>query len=115
MDIVVTIPKTEYDNNILERKAQNENPDMYGFRVFHRMPKKLNIEDRIYFVRGGKVAYSKVIFEIEEREEYFCEVTLTGWYGKYVIKFRDERNEKHLNIKIKGFQGFRYRWWGDKI
>lgn len=122
MDIVVTIPKSEYANNDKERHVQktlkNYTGDSYfGFRVFPTKP-NVAVGERIYFVRDGMVSYSKEIFEVSGKIvglgngiELVCDVTGRTWKGKCAVYFKNERDEKHLNILCKGFQGYRYKWW----
>ena len=122
MDIVVTIPKSEYKNNDKERRVQKTlrnliNEESFGFRVFNKKP-KAQVGDRIYFVRDGIVSYSKEIFEVvgtvcdlNNGISLVCDVTGRTWNGKCAVYFKDERDESHLSIQCRGFQGFRYRWW----
>lgn len=122
MDIVVTIPKSEYINNDKERKTQKAlrsltNEEYFGFRVFNRKP-NVQAGDRIYFVRDNIVSYSKEIFDVagsvcnlQNGLEIVCDVTGRTWNGKCAVYFRNERDESYLNIQCKWFQGFRYKWW----
>lgn len=120
MDIVVTIPKSEYKTNEEERSVQKTADKfcpgfVYGFRVFPHKP-NVQIGDRIYFVRDGIVSYSKEIFEVVggnnfDKISLVCDVTNRTWKGKCAVYFKNERDESHLGIQRKGFQGFRYRWW----
>lgn len=41
--------------------------------------------------------------------ENICEVTGRKWKG-YTIYVHDLR-EENLPFEVRGFQGFRYRWW----
>lgn len=109
LDIVVTIPKSEYKNDDLETEFLNNNPDAYQFWVMKRIPRKLNIEDRVYFVKENKIESSMEVYDIGYDDENICEVTSRKWKG-CTLYMHDLRNE-NLDIKIKGFQGFRYKWW----
>ena len=113
MDIVVTIPKSEYTNNLNERKYQKENINAFGFRTFKNIPKQLKVGDRIYFVKNGIVSYSKKIIKIDTASTKLkCDVTKKKFVNKgCFIYFNNEQDESHLNIKCKGFRGFRYKWW----
>ncbi len=109
MDIVVTIPKSEYKNDDLEAKyyLKNQN-DTYQFWTMNRIPKKLNIGDRVYFVKNNKIE-SSMRFVYVDLGSNNCIVTNRVWYG-YTI-FMDDLRIENLPIEIKGFQGFRYKWW----
>lgn len=111
MDIVVTIPKSEYKNDDLETKFLKENEDAYQFWTLSRNPTKLNIGDKVYFVKNNKIDSSMKIFDIKNNNSMKCEVTDRVWSGEYQLLMNDLKDETHLNINIKGFQGFRYKWW----
>lgn len=110
IDIVVTIPKSEYGHDDLETDFLLENPDYYQFWTLSKVPKKLNIGDRIYFVKRNKVESSMEVFDIKTNQAEHCEVTDRNWNGKCLIYFKELREEE-ANIEVKGFQGFRYKWW----
>jgi len=110
MDIVVTIPKSEYKNDDKETEFLLNNPDAHQFWVLSKIPKNLNIGDRVYFVKNNKIE-SSMEFYMDEVSENTCEVTGRTWKG-YTLYLHDLRSE-NLSIKIKGFQGFRYKWWED--
>lgn len=110
MDIVVTIPKLEYKNDDLETQFLTENEDAFQFWSLSRKPTKLNIGDRIYFVKDNKIDSSMRVFDIKSQENMRCDVTNRIWTSRYQICMDDLRNEV-LNIRTKGFQGFRYKWW----
>jgi hypothetical protein len=110
MDIVVTIPKSEYKNDDLETEYFNKNPDAYQFWVLSKQPKKLNVGDRVYFVKNNKID-SSMQFYMDEVAENICEVTGRRWNG-YTLYMNDLR-EENLPFEVKGFQGFRYKWWED--
>lgn len=108
MDIVVTIPKREYKNDDLETDFLNKNPDAYQFWVLSKRPKKLNIGDRVYFVKNNKID-SSMQFYMDEVSENICEVTGRKWKG-YTL-YMNDLIEENLPFEVKGFQGFRYKWW----
>lgn len=108
MDIVVTIPKSEYQNDDKETEFLLNNPDAYQFWVLNKRPKKLEIGDRVYFVKNNKVE-SSMEFYMDEITENRCEVTGRTWKG-YTLYLHELRTE-YLPFVVKGFQGFRYRWW----
>jgi hypothetical protein len=109
MDIVVTIPKSEYKNDDKETEFLNSNPDAYQFWTFKRLPTRLHVGDRIYFVKNNKIESSMRVIRIPENSREICETIGRVWEGKFVY-INDLRYE-NLDFKVKGFQGFRYRWW----
>lgn len=109
MDIVVTIPKSEYKNDNLETEYLKNNPDAYQFWTFKRFPTKLKVGDRVYFVKNNKIESSMRIIRIPEYTQEVCEVTGRVWEGKFV--YLNDLKKENINISVKGFQGFRYRWW----
>jgi hypothetical protein len=108
IDIVVTIPKKEYKNDDLETEFLKENEDAYQFWTLGKVPKKLKLGDRVYFVKNNKID-SSMRFVYDELGNNHCVVTDRNWYG-YTI-FMDDLREENLDMKVKGFQGFRYKWW----
>jgi hypothetical protein len=110
MDIVVTIPKSEYKNDDSETDLLLADKDYMQFWVMKKMPKNLDVGDRAYFVKHGEIESSMKIYDFEFNAENECLVTNRKWAG-CTLYMTDLRDEKELNIKIKGFQGFRYKWW----
>lgn len=112
IDIVVTIPKSEYKNDDKETKYFLKNQeDTCQFWTMNRVPKKLQLGDRIYFVKNNKIE-SSMRFIYDDRGSNHCVVTNRDWYG-YTI-FMDDLRYEDLPFEVKGFQGFRYKWWEDK-
>jgi hypothetical protein len=111
MDIVVTIPKSEYINDDKETEFLQNNTDAYQFWTLSKQPKKLNIGDRVYFVKNNKIECSMEFYMDEFGAENICEVTGRKWRG-YTLYLHDLRYES-LPFTVKGFQGFRYKWWED--
>jgi hypothetical protein len=111
MDIVVTIPMVEYDNNELEDKNIKDD-NCQAFWSTSKTPKNLNINDRVYFVKAGKVYSSMRVIKILKDSNLKCSTTGRTWSGSCQLIMDDFREEK-IDIKTKGFQGFRYKWWED--
>ena len=112
MDIVVTIPKSEYKNDNKENEDIAEK-GYIAFWMLSKTPKNLKIGDVVYFVKNNKIDSSMKVIEIKTKEEDVldvCETTGRAWVGKCQI-FMDDLQKEDLNIEIKGFQGFRYKWW----
>lgn len=109
MDIVVTIPKTEYANDDRETEYFLSDPDAYQFWVMKRIPKKLEVRDRVYFVRGNKIESSMQVYDIHFDVKTKCEVTGREWHGCTLYMY--DLKQENLEMEVKGFQGFRYKWW----
>ncbi len=108
MDIVVTIPKREYGNDDLETE-QMQREGGRQFWAVKRWPAKLAVGERIYFVRGGEVESSMRVVEIRKDAEQTCDTTFRTWRGH--LLFMNDLRKEALPLAVKGFQGFRYRWW----
>ncbi|PPA70051.1 hypothetical protein [Jeotgalibacillus proteolyticus] len=108
MDIVVTIPKSEYHNDELESVHMKEE-GLLQFWTLSKVPKRLAAGDRIYFVKNQQVESSMRVIDIKTDSSMQCETTGRTWSGKCQIVMDDLREEELLNVR--GFQGFRYRWW----
>ena len=108
LDIVVTIPKSEYNNDNLESIDTAKN-NLIQFWKFSKSPKKTNIGKRIYFIKNNKIESSGKIIKIERNKEEKCQTTGRIWVGD--IFYFDDIKDENLDIATKGFQGFRYKWW----
>lgn len=95
LDIVVTIPKSEYVNDDKETLFMNK----VDTNNSGRQPKKLNIGDRMYFVKNGVIGSSMRMIRIETKATVSCEVTNRTWNGCLI--FMDD-----LRQQVRGFQGF---------
>lgn len=107
IDIIVTIPKAEYKNDDLETNAFLSEPDSIQFWTMNRTPIKLQIGDRVYFVRNNYIESSMKVVEILKDVVKKCDVTGRTWQGKCVLILNDLKYVDHP-LKIKGFRGFRY-------
>jgi len=113
MDIVVTIPKHEYTNDDRETKDFLETEGSCQFWVFKsRKPAKLAVGDRVHFVKNGRVESSMKVIEIRENVVQVCNTTGRSWGGRCIVFMNDLQYHETI-IESKGFQGFRYKWWGD--
>lgn len=110
MDIVATIPKSEYNNDDRETALLQSDKDYIQFWIMSRFSKNLKVGDRVYFVKHGEIESSMEIYDYEPFVENVYDVTNRKWTG-CTLYMTDLRDEKHLGIKAKGFQGFRYKWW----
>lgn len=110
IDIVVTIPKDKYDDDLMETIFYLENDDSYAFWTMNKIPKNVSIGDRIYFVKDNHIESSMKIFDIEYNATNKCIVTNKIWTGKIAFCLDDLKFVEEY-IECKGFQGFRYKWW----
>lgn len=109
MDICVTIPKKEYKNDDLENAFLSRNNEAYSFWILKKIPKRLEIGDKMYFVKNNEIDSSMEVYDIDKDAKNYCEVTKRTWQGCTI--YMHNRREENLDIQVKGFQGFRYRWW----
>lgn len=84
IDICVTIPKSEYKNDDLETKDMQEK-DLFQFWTFKKLPTKLNVGDRIYFVKNNRIESSMRVIEISKNDWEKCETTGRVWEGNLVF------------------------------
>lgn len=106
MDIIVTIPKYEYANDDLEN-VNIQNGDL-AFWTLSKVPKQLEINDRVYFIKHNKIHSSMKVIEIKRNSRMTCTTTNREWRGKCQLLLDDFKYEND-NSSIRGFQGFRYK------
>ena len=93
MDIVVTLPVDRGGFFHLEEKA--EDPSYWAMK---RRPKNFSLNDKVFICTEGEV------------HGYFEVVDIYYDTGEWIIDFiHDSWTELDSPIKMKGFQGFRYR------
>ena len=51
------------------------------------------------------------VIRIPDYVQEVCEVTGRTWEGKFV--YMNDLRYENLPFEVKGFQGFRYKWWED--
>jgi len=106
MDIVVTIPKSEEANIVIEDEfvAKLKGHAVQFWSVFKK-PKDLTIGDRVYFVEHGHIScYHEFIGFIYDP---VCEVTGRVWHGLNLLLNCPQVKLKNP-VEHTGFQGFRY-------
>lgn len=118
MNIVVTSPKTVD----LTHKVRNA-PE--AFWSFKRRPTKLKNGDVVFIVKNGYVVtgfYVRSIVYAKHPVKYaFGHNPSDCWRVWFRSVVPDEELEDlgvldekgSPQIKIRGFQGFRYQWWGE--
>lgn len=107
MDIVVTIPKSEYMNDDLETKHMESDDSLVQFWTLSKVPKELKIGDRVYFIKNNKIESSMKVIDIKMNGESICQTTGRFWKGTCLIYMEDLRYEQ-FDFSVRGFQGFRY-------
>lgn len=95
MDIVVTVPKKEYKKDDDEIKKMKET-DLATYEITP-LP-DISIGNRVFFIREGKVHSSMRIKEIRKN------------FNANILILNDYKDE-NIDISIKGFPGYRYKWW----
>ena len=122
MDIVVTIPRTVSDYHV-ERKFM-----YFGgtFWTLARVPKKLKVGDHVWFVRNGKVVHALKVRRIIANPKSAVRGAVGHnppgagcriWFDSPTVGVGSEDpyeildSEGNYRISVRGFQGFRYRWW----
>lgn len=111
MDIVVTTPKREMKNAALEAAAAiGAGGSGYYFRRFPRLPKGLQVGDRIYYAEDGFIRGFAIIDHIEKRDyPQFCDGTGREYpAGFYVWMPAMSWKWCRPVISCEGFRGFRY-------
>lgn len=117
MDLVVTVPKPRWEEWLTEgdladgteAPATWEEQAEYGltFGAGAHLPKEAGPGDRLYVVAHGKLRGYAPITEIDaEHPERFG-----GQPGGFAIVRRGGAVAVTIDLEIRGFQGWRYRWW----
>lgn len=107
MDIVVTIPKSEYENDDKELQDYLSDSGVVMFWTLPVIPKQLQVGNRVYFVKNNRIDRSMRVIEIKTNSQMTCETTGRQWSGMCQLIMNDLRIER-FHREIKGFQGFRY-------
>jgi len=95
MDIVLTVPKSHYKrhDDILLSLLDGSH---FMYWTFKRRP-KIEVGEYVHFVRNGRV-------------EYFLTVIGKRGYRQDTL-YLDNPQWHDRIIEVRGFQGFRYKWW----
>lgn len=104
-DVVVTLPRGQLKEWIDEGDpAGSEWSGTYwAWGLGNKKPKRIRPGDRVYVVyQGNLIGYSTLV--------------KIGWENRrYVLIRANDAMVVTIDEEIKGFQGFRYRWWDRKI
>lgn len=107
MDIVVTIPKSEYENDDKELRDYLSHDGVLMFWTLPVVPKQLEIGDRVHFVKNNRIERSMRVVEVKVDSDMTCETTGRRWGGKCQLVMDDLRMEQ-FDKEVRGFQSFRY-------
>jgi len=119
-DIVVTVPKRKIHDLYMKFESPHR-----AFWSMGRKPKRISRHDWIWFVCGGRLRGGLEIREVEDgpldplsdAEGHNPSVPAGGcrlqFYDSQSAKVLTEiGDEKYFpSLRIKGFRGFRYKWW----
>jgi hypothetical protein len=111
-DVVVTVPKDRWPEWLDEGDRANSDGEPaqwwgemeYGF-IVSRQP-KIELGERVYIVAHGKLRGYAPLIAIERGAERFG-----GDGGSIALIRRGGAVACTLATGIRGFQGWRYRWW----
>lgn len=116
MDIVVTVPKGRWEEWLTEgdladgsaTPAQWERTNEYGltFGPGAHVP-KVEKGDRCYIVAHGRVRGYAPIHSIDTR----VTSRFGGKRGGFAIVRRGDAVAVTIDVEVRGFQNWRYRWW----
>lgn len=109
MDIVVTVPKNQWADWLSEGNLAGEKQDYNLLSHFWlpKLPTKKKYDDRVYVVCNGKLRGYSLLDMFETR----CSLDPE----KSCLIRRNTAVAVTIPERIKGFQGFRYRWWDYSI
>ena len=109
-DIVVTIPKREIKSFEKELIDLEKDDSLLKYYKVSSKPTKLKVGDSIYFCLNNKIRFKADVEDLDYIEMFRCETTGRQWEsGTHVICNNFSPVED--GQVIKGFQGFRYKWW----
>ena len=112
MDVVVTVPKGLWEEWTAEGDLAGEpwSEDFeYGFNLYGPYPHRLQPGDRVYIVAHGKLRGYSPLVGIEQRSTRF------GGSGRgFALIRHGDAEAVTITEPIRGFQGWRYRWWDRK-
>ena len=111
MDIVITIPKSEYGNIDKEIEWAQGLPieDLRGTTknwTVGRFPTKIEDGDRCYFIKDGQIVHYREIIGLDETS-FTCEVTNRDWSGP-MLELSPIPIALNEPVPMKGFRGWRY-------
>lgn len=104
MDVVVTVPKSQWRDWLAEGDLPGEDAQYLSHFWVTQLPSKLDEQrDRVYVVAHGRVrGYAPLV-----GEEWECELRP----DRHCLLRRGGAVAVTIPEKVRGFQGWRYRWW----
>lgn len=117
MDIVVTLPKSFGLKRWIEEgdpAGEEYSGTEWGWFMGGHPPKKLESGDRVYVVYDGHLIGYSPLLTIETRTEFSVGYILNEGCkprGSFALVRGGGAEAVTIDQKIKGFQGYRYRWW----
>jgi hypothetical protein len=104
LDIVVTIPITEYENDSIVNDEFFVDEDSCCVMSVSRKPEHLKHGNRVHFVKNNRVEYSMRVLSING---HIHEQTKNVYYNIFL----DDLQYAKTTIEVQEFKGFRYKWW----
>jgi hypothetical protein len=104
MDIIVTVPRREYQTDAEEDKLLQKGIGR-AFWTLSVRPANLYPGDRVYFIKNGVVESSMRCLKVSYGRQQ-CGLTDRWWSG-WIVTMDDLRPANHAPMQ--GFRGFRYR------
>lgn len=111
MDIVITIPKKEIRNFKREVQQMRDHDLTKRYKVSN-IPTMLDPGDTIFFLLDGEVCYKGEFIQSVKSSMFSCQTTRRDWSGLFLECAEIIECDEPERIKQRGFQGFRYTWWG---
>ena len=108
-DVVVTVQSRFWDKWLEEGGLPGErsNGTEYGFSV--RSKPNIEVGERVYIVAGNKLRGYAPLVRVGHAEIF---ATRGNYYrGQYALVRQGGAVAVTIDEPIKGFQGYRYRWW----
>jgi hypothetical protein len=113
-DVVVTVPKALWSEWLEEGDLASADDGMlaagwggdfeYGFHMRGRPP-VIKWDERVYIVAHGKLRGYAPLTKVTKGERF------GGAPGSFALVRRGAAVACTLAVPIRGFQGYRYRWW----
>jgi hypothetical protein len=113
-DIVVTLPKSfGLKKWIAEGDPAGEpwSGEHWGWFMGGNPPKKLEPGDRVYVVYDGHLIGYSPLLRIEDDLPLFDTSVAAYGRGGFALVRGGDAVAVTIDQRIRGFQGYRYRWW----
>lgn len=106
MDVVVTVPKTIWNDWLEEGDLPGDPPtgEEWGFTTWGPVP-KIGLGERVYVVAHGRLRGYAPLSRME------AERVFGGAGGRIAFGRKAGAVAVTISEPIRGFRGWRYRWW----